>query len=112
MFSVILAAAIAFAVTVALGSKFIMLLHTRKIAQFDRDYEEYCRERQQSFDRDFDSWRRSRLTEGGGGSFAVLLAFRPGLDQRALLIWRAGIGNRAMGHLSNCSGDRGLLDQH
>ncbi|HEX2108758.1 MAG TPA: phospho-N-acetylmuramoyl-pentapeptide-transferase [Rubrobacteraceae bacterium] len=37
MFSVILAAAIAFAVTVALGSKFIMFLQTRKFGQFVRE---------------------------------------------------------------------------
>ena len=37
MFSVILAAAIAFAVTVALGSKFITFLQTRKFGQFVRE---------------------------------------------------------------------------
>ncbi len=37
MFSVILAAAIAFVVTVALGSKFIMFLQTRKFGQFVRE---------------------------------------------------------------------------
>jgi phospho-N-acetylmuramoyl-pentapeptide-transferase len=37
LFSVILAAAIAFAVTVALGSKFIMFLQTRKFGQFVRE---------------------------------------------------------------------------
>ena len=37
MFSVILAAAIAFAVTVALGSKFIMFLQTKKFGQFVRE---------------------------------------------------------------------------
>ncbi len=37
----------------------------RQIEQFDREYEDYCRERQQRFEQDFDSWRGSRLTEGG-----------------------------------------------
>jgi phospho-N-acetylmuramoyl-pentapeptide-transferase len=37
LFSVILAAAIAFVVTVALGSKFIMFLQTRKFGQFVRE---------------------------------------------------------------------------
>jgi hypothetical protein len=42
----------------------------RQIEQFDREYEDYCRERQQRFEQDFDSWRGSRLTEGGtGGQF-------------------------------------------
>jgi len=39
----------------------------QQIQQFDREYDDYCRERQQQFDQDFDSWRTSRLTEGGSG---------------------------------------------
>jgi hypothetical protein len=37
----------------------------QQIEQFDREYEDYCRERQQQFDQDFSSWRSSRLTQGG-----------------------------------------------
>ncbi|WP_129792343.1 SWFGD domain-containing protein [Sphingosinicella sp. CPCC 101087] len=37
----------------------------QQIEQLDREYAEYCRERQQQFDQDFDSWRRSRVTERG-----------------------------------------------
>jgi hypothetical protein len=36
----------------------------RQIAQFDQEYEDYCRERQERFDREFDSWRSSRPAEG------------------------------------------------
>jgi hypothetical protein len=32
----------------------------RQMAELDRDYQDYCREREQSFHQDFDSWRRSR----------------------------------------------------
>ena len=32
----------------------------RQMAQLDRDYDDYCREREQQFHGDFDSWRRSR----------------------------------------------------
>jgi hypothetical protein len=32
----------------------------RQIAQLDRDYQEYCRECEQNFHRDFDSWRSQR----------------------------------------------------
>lgn len=32
----------------------------RQIQELDRDYEEFCREREQDFHRDFDSWRRNR----------------------------------------------------
>ena len=32
----------------------------RQIAELDRDYEEYCRDRQQQFHSDFGSWRQSR----------------------------------------------------
>ena len=44
----------------------------QQIRQLDREYDEFCRERQQQFEQDFDSWRTSRLTEGGpsGGEAA------------------------------------------
>lgn len=32
----------------------------QQIAALDRDYEDYCRERQQAFDREFDTWRTGR----------------------------------------------------
>lgn len=32
----------------------------RQMAQLDRDYDDYCREREQQFHQDFDSWRRNR----------------------------------------------------
>jgi hypothetical protein len=40
----------------------------QQIAELDRDYAEYCRERQSRFDDDFGRWRSSRLTEGGAGT--------------------------------------------
>ncbi|HZU51817.1 MAG TPA: hypothetical protein VE968_08095 [Sphingomicrobium sp.] len=38
----------------------------RQMRALDRDYEDYCREREQQFHQDFDSWRRNRQkpTEG------------------------------------------------
>jgi hypothetical protein len=38
----------------------------RQIAELDREYEEYCRHRQQQFETDFHSWRQTR--QSGGGS--------------------------------------------
>jgi hypothetical protein len=32
----------------------------RHISELDRDYEDYCREREQQFHTDFDAWRRQR----------------------------------------------------
>lgn len=32
----------------------------RHMSELDRDYEEYCMEREQQFHRDFDQWRRER----------------------------------------------------
>lgn len=32
----------------------------RHMSELDRDYEDYCREREQQFHRDFDDWRRQR----------------------------------------------------
>jgi hypothetical protein len=42
----------------------------RQIEQMDRDYEEYCRDRQQSFHTDFGSWRQSRQAQGSSGAGA------------------------------------------
>lgn len=36
----------------------------RQMQELDRDYQDYCREREQRFHQDFDSWRRNR--SGGG----------------------------------------------
>ena len=35
----------------------------REMAKLDRDYDDYCREREHKFNQDFDSWRRSRPTQ-------------------------------------------------
>ena len=35
----------------------------RQIAELDRDYEEYCREREQEFGSSFDSWRQQRRSQ-------------------------------------------------
>jgi hypothetical protein len=45
----------------------------QQISQLDRDYDEYCRERQQSFENDFSRWRERRtqgLAEGSGATTA------------------------------------------
>ena len=36
---------------------------TARLSELDRDYEDYCREREQQFHSDFDSWRRSRSSQ-------------------------------------------------
>ncbi|HET9812499.1 MAG TPA: hypothetical protein VFP57_02425 [Sphingomicrobium sp.] len=38
----------------------------RQMAELDRDYGDYCREREQQFHQDFDSWRRNRQGSRGG----------------------------------------------
>ena len=45
----------------------------QQISQLDRDYDEYCRERQQSFESEFSRWREGRrqgLAEGSGATTA------------------------------------------
>lgn len=37
----------------------------RQVQELDRDYEQYCREREQQFHQDFDSWRQNRRSESG-----------------------------------------------
>ena len=40
----------------------------RHIDELDRDYDEWCREREQGFHRDFDDWRSGRRTGAQPGS--------------------------------------------
>jgi len=35
----------------------------REMSKLDRDYDDYCREREQQFNQDFDSWRRNRQSQ-------------------------------------------------
>ena len=35
----------------------------RQLSQLDNDYADYCREREQDFNQDFDSWRRNRQSQ-------------------------------------------------
>lgn len=37
------------------------------ISQLDREYDEYCRHRQQEFESDFGNWRKNRQGQGGSG---------------------------------------------
>lgn len=39
----------------------------RQMRALDRDYEDYCREREQQFHADFDTWRRNRQDRGASG---------------------------------------------
>ncbi len=39
----------------------------RQMQSLDRDYEDYCREREQRFHQDFDSWRQNRQQQGSIG---------------------------------------------
>lgn len=43
----------------------------RQIAALDREYEDYCREREQQFHRDFDSWRSDRRNQGSSETEAT-----------------------------------------
>jgi hypothetical protein len=45
----------------------------RQMQALDRDYEDYCREREQQFHSDFDSWRRNRPQRQQGGSSEEIL---------------------------------------
>ncbi|MFL6721506.1 MAG: hypothetical protein ACJ8FT_06855 [Sphingomonas sp.] len=45
----------------------------RQMQALDRDYEDYCREREQQFHQDFDSWRRNRQGRQQSGQSDELL---------------------------------------
>ena len=40
----------------------------REMSKLDRDYDDYCREREQQFNQDFDSWRRNRQSQSPSAS--------------------------------------------
>jgi hypothetical protein len=40
----------------------------RQMAELDRDYQDYCREREQQFHREFDDWRQARGQRAQSGS--------------------------------------------
>jgi hypothetical protein len=43
----------------------------RQMEALDREYEDYCREREQQFHRDFDSWRSDRRNQGSNEAEAA-----------------------------------------
>lgn len=50
----------------------------KQIDALDRDYADYCREREQQFHRDFDSWRSNRQSQAGNrGQTDELMLNRP-----------------------------------
>ncbi len=58
----------------------------RQISQLDRDYEEYCRDRQQRFESEFHGWREQRQSrsgsqsEGAPGTAGEVTSGRTGLE--------------------------------
>jgi len=40
----------------------------REMSKLDREYEDYCREREQKFNQDFDGWRRNRQSQSPSAS--------------------------------------------
>ena len=46
----------------------------RHMSELDRDYADYCREREQQFHRDFSDWRRSRKQASSGNDEAIAQA--------------------------------------
>ncbi|HET7604700.1 MAG TPA: hypothetical protein VFK28_01350 [Sphingomicrobium sp.] len=62
----------------------------RHMSELDRDYEEYCRECEQQFHRDFDSWRQNRGQRDNGTKAAAAETGELELTQDRAL---AGQGN-------------------
>ena len=57
----------------------------RQMSELDRDYDDYCRERQQQFHSEFDSWRRNRSSQSPSATTNA-----PGSDLGAAA--NAGVG--------------------
>ena len=57
----------------------------RQMEALDRDYQDYCREREQQFHRDFDDWRQNRQkTQGSTNDELLLDAERERTHNRAM----------------------------
>lgn len=67
-----------------------------QIEQFDREYDDYCRERQNTFEQEFDSWRTSRLTRGGAAGNPAGMAGMGQVDVTAAS-GDAGAATRSLG---------------
>jgi hypothetical protein len=50
----------------------------RHMSELDRDYQDYCREREQQFHQDFDSWRRNRGQQPSSASQANAMTAQAG----------------------------------
>ena len=85
----------------------------QQIRQLDEEYDQYCRERQHQFAQDFDSWRSSRLTQGGPSAAGT--GTDAGADSTIRQDTRSGSGaaatggsvGAAAGETSSPSGGRG-----
>ena len=65
----------------------------RQMEQLDREYEDYCRDCEQKFHQDFDSWRRSRQTQGQG----------PTKDSDELILGGSSTGSASSGTTATSS---------
>ena len=76
----------------------------RQIQSLDRDYEDYCREREQQFHQDFDSWRQNRQQQGsmgqqqqGGSPESVMELNNPTAESGETLAGTDATGAAALG---------------
>jgi hypothetical protein len=69
----------------------------KQLEALDRDYEEYCREREQQFHQDFGSWRQQRQGQSGGPSGQMKSATSGSGGNDELLLERGSTTGRATG---------------
>jgi hypothetical protein len=69
----------------------------KQLEALDRDYEDYCREREQQFHQDFGSWRQQRQGQSGGQSSQMGASSSGGGGNDELLLDRASTTRGASG---------------
>jgi hypothetical protein len=85
----------------------------RQMSELDRDYDDYCRERQQKFHSDFDSWRRNRssqspsaATNAPGGDLGAATNAGVGTTTSSI----TGTGGSASGQSASTVGSTPMAD--
>jgi len=70
----------------------------KQMQSLDRDYEDYCREREQQFHSDFDSWRQNRQSRQAGQNDELLL-------ERSRMGQQGDVTTTGTGRLGTLGGD-------
>ena len=75
-----------------------------EMAKLDQDYGDYCREREQQFNQDFDSWRRNRQSLSPSGGPDIGTASNAGVGTTTASMTGTGGAGSAIGAATGVGG--------